>query len=221
MNTPTAIVFDLDGTLIDSAPDIHAAINHALAGMSRGPLDLAKIVSFIGNGVEVLVEKSLAATGGCDTDLHTRTLREFLNAYEKAGVKLTRIYPGVVARLTQLRSEGIKLGVCTNKPQAAASDICQQLGLDEYFNEIRGARDGEPKKPDAHSLLACIAELGSDPQDVLYVGDSVVDYQTAQNAGVGFILFAGGYLNGKLNGPAPLATFDRWSQGWQVWSKPD
>jgi len=214
MNTLSAVIFDLDGTLIDSAPDLRAAVNVALAGLGRTPLDLSIIVSFVGNGVEALVERSLIATGGSDPDLHAQALGLFLQAYEVDRATLTQVYPGVMPCLDHLRAQGIRLGLCTNKPQDLAEEICAALGLGPYFDALHGARAGVPKKPDPASLLACIADMQGDAQRTLYVGDSAVDHATARNSGVRFALFTGGYLNDPLDAPAPALRFDAWTQGW-------
>ena len=116
--------------------------------------------------------------------------------------------------MTRLQANGVRLGLCTNKPQGPAREICQKLGLDRYFGAIHGARDTVAKKPAPASLLNCIAELEGAPDNTLYVGDSQVDQQTAQNAGVDFALFTGGYLIGPLDGTAPVIRFNDWSQDW-------
>lgn len=212
MNRYTTLIFDLDGTLIDSAPDLHAAVNTALADAGHPALDLATVTSFIGNGVEALVERSLGATGMCDTEKHTRALSIFLDAYAADNSTLTRHYPGVLAVLDDLKSRGVTLGLCTNKPHAPAVEICRKFGLHSYFGAIHGAQDNVPRKPDAVSLLRCMADLRGDARSTLYVGDSQVDHMTAHNAGIDFALFTGGYLNGPLEGPPPLIEFPEWSQ---------
>ncbi|MGJ8584108.1 MAG: phosphoglycolate phosphatase [Marinosulfonomonas sp.] len=205
------IIFDLDGTLIHSAPDIHAAINLALVASDRAPLDLPTVISFIGNGVEKLVDRSLTKTGGLTPDLQTKTLALFLDHYTQNMTTLTRPFPGVFAVLDGLKSAGLCLGVCTNKPTQPARDICDQLGLSPYFDVISGAAPDMPKKPDAQPLLRCLADLGGSLDDALYVGDSVVDYETARNAGMQFRLFSGGYLNAALPDLAPGDRFDDWA----------
>lgn len=209
---PTAIIFDLDGTLIHSAPDLHAAANVALAAVGRGALDLPTVTGFIGNGVETLMDRCLRATGGSDPALRARALTFFHQTYDQNMTTLTRPYAGVMDALDRLQDAHIPLGICTNKPMKPAQDICDALDLSRYFKVIQGAQDGLPKKPDPASLLACITALGQKPATVLYVGDSLVDLETARNAGVAFRLFTQGYLNG----PAPdLPTdqcFDTWAQ---------
>lgn len=212
MSHPQVLIFDLDGTLIDSAPDLHDAINVALAAQGRGPLDLATVTSFIGNGVETLVARSLAATGGADDGLHTRVVKDFLHAYPTDAESLTQLYPGVREFLGKMQTQGIPMGICTNKPQAPAEEICHQLGIARYFGTIHGARDGIVKKPEPTMLLNSIAALNSHPQHALYIGDSHIDQKTAQNAKVDFAFFEGGYLNGTLSGKAPLVRFGHWSE---------
>ena len=204
------IVFDLDGTLIDSAPDLHDATNVMLAALGRGPLDLATVISFIGNGVEKLVERALEATGG-DDGLKIESLSRFRAHYDANMTRLTRPYEGVLPCLEALAAQGCVLGICTNKPDGPAKAICADLGIAPLFGVIAGARPGIAHKPDPEPLLASIAALGGLPETALYVGDSRVDWQTAQNAGVAFRLFSGGYMNGPAPAMATGDVFDRWS----------
>lgn len=205
------IVFDLDGTLIHSAPDLQLAANEALAPLGRGPLDLPTVISFIGDGVETLVLRCLNATGGASEGLHRDTLALFLKIYAQNVTTHTRPYPGVVAALEDFCARGIKLGICTNKPTAPAVTICDALDISKYFDAIVGAEPDQPKKPAPASLLSCIQSLGGGGDGVLYVGDSVVDYETALNASVPFRLFSGGYLNAPLPDLAGSDRFADWA----------
>ncbi|KIN63946.1 Phosphoglycolate phosphatase, bacterial [Sulfitobacter noctilucicola] len=211
MIPPKAIIFDLDGTLIHSAPDLHAAANVALASEGRDPLDLDTVISFIGNGVDALIAKSLDVTGGSDAALHVRALATFMAFYTQNMTTLTKAYPGVIAALNDFRDTGIPLGICTNKPVQPARDICDQMGLTAYFADITGAQDGQARKPDPAPLLASIDNLGVDPAQALYVGDSAVDYHTARNAHVSFRLFSKGYLNDPLPDLSESDSFDDWA----------
>lgn len=211
MTQTHSIIFDLDGTLIHSAPDLHMAINGALGAVGRAPLELDTVISFIGNGVDVLVERSLRHTGPHDAALQATVLEDFRRRYEADMTTLTRPYAGVVETLTALRAEGFRLGICTNKPDAPARRICDALDLSRHFDVIQGVLPDQPKKPDAAPLLRCISALGGTAERAIYVGDSIVDYQTAQNAGVAFRLFRGGYPNAdpaQFNG---AREFDVWS----------
>lgn len=207
-----AIIFDLDGTLVHSAPDLQFAANEALKTIGRQTLDLPTIISFIGNGVDVLVERILRATGGYDDDLRREVLDLFLAIYTKNMTTLTRPYPGVVAALEEFRAAGASLGVCTNKPTGPARDICEALRIARFFDVIAGAETGQPKKPDPMPLVRCIENLGWTPEQALYVGDSAVDYTTARNASVAFRLFSGGYLNDRLSGLSVRNRFADWAK---------
>ena len=205
------IIFDLDGTLIHSAPDLQAAANVALAKLDRQPLDLPTIVSFVGDGVEKLVERCLDATGRSSDAIQSRSLAIFMDFYAQNMATLTRPYPGVVDCLEDLKSAGAKLGICTNKPTSPARDICKQLDLARYFDVIAGAETGQPKKPDAQPLLSCITAMNGQADQALYVGDSAVDYETAKKAGVRFHFFTGGYLNSALPEMPDDQKFDDWA----------
>ena len=206
------VIFDLDGTLIHSAPDLHAAANVALASLGRKLLDLETITSFVGNGVEKLIERCLAETGGAWDDVQSVALNTFLESYGANTTTLTRPYPGVIDCLRTLEAGGAKLGICTNKPTGAAFDICHKLGLEQYFDVITGAEAGRPKKPDARPLLDCVEALGVRADRVIYVGDSVIDYKTAKNACVNFHFFTGGYQNAPLPDIPDHQKFDRWAE---------
>ncbi|NNE81648.1 MAG: phosphoglycolate phosphatase [Silicimonas sp.] len=210
MNQRT-IIFDLDGTLIHSAPDLHAAVNIALTTQGRPALDLATVISFVGDGVEQLVKRSLMATGDHTPALQRETLARFMDSYDRNLTTLTRPYPGVIDCLQRLKSDGVRLGICTNKPGSAARRVCDQLDLTRYFDVISGAEVDQPKKPDPTSLLACIARLGGRVENAIYVGDSLVDLATAQNAHVRFHLFTGGYLNAPKPDLPPNQVFADWS----------
>ncbi len=214
MTQPKHIIFDLDGTLIHSAPDIHAAINDALMGVGRPTLSLDEVISFIGNGVETLVRRSLRATGGGDATLVADTLARFLESYNNDPSSRTVPYPDVLTCLERLQNTGRKLAICTNKPDETAQDICDALDITRYFDVIAGARADIPKKPDPTPLLRVMETLSAIPANTVYVGDSTVDQDTARNAGVPFVLFAGGYLNAELGSPAPVLTFENWNADW-------
>lgn len=212
MTTPQTIIFDLDGTLIHSVPDMHVSLNRTLKALERDEIDLATATSFVGNGVERLIERALTATGGLEgTDL-PGTVQMFLEDYETQKTVLTRPYAGVVSCLERLRSQGIILGVCTNKPQEPAYQMCVALGLESFFSDITGARPEVARKPDPASLNACMTRLNALPGSTLYVGDSVVDYETARAAPLPFRLFTGGYLNGASPDLRPNELFDDWAK---------
>ncbi|RMF39471.1 MAG: phosphoglycolate phosphatase [Alphaproteobacteria bacterium] len=183
------IVFDLDGTLIDSAPDLHAVANDLLRREGAGDITLDQARSFIGEGTSVFVARMRAAAGIPDSE-QDRLLAGFLAAYEGA-VGLTRPYPGVPEALEALRQAGHRLGLCTNKPAAPAHAVLRHLGLAGFLDCVIAGDSLPERKPDPAPLQAALAALG-DGRPV-YVGDSEIDAETARRAGVPFLLFTQGY----------------------------
>lgn len=186
------VVFDLDGTLVDSAPDLQAAAAAMLRDLGRPPLSLAQIKGFVGNGIAKLVERCLAASGGPPADPEA-ALAAFRRSYAAAPVALTRPYPGVAAALQRLRGAGIRLGVCTNKPQAPALAVLEGLRLADHFAAVVGGDLLPVLKPDPAPLRLCLDLLGAAGGPALFVGDSETDAATARNAGLPFALFTEGY----------------------------
>lgn len=189
------IVFDLDGTLIDSAPDIHGIANRLLADEVKPPITLAQARDFIGNGASVFVEKMRAAAGIPDSE-HARLLSAFIGAYDDA-VHLTVPYSGVRVALEELRARGHALGVCTNKPLQPTRAVLVHLGLDRLFDIVLGGDSLPVHKPDPAPLRAAFDALSNGPE--IYVGDSEVDAETARRAGVPFLLFAEGYRKNPVD----------------------
>ncbi|MFY0690790.1 MAG: phosphoglycolate phosphatase [Paracoccaceae bacterium] len=204
------IIFDLDGTLVHSAPDICAAANAMLADLERPALSLETVISFIGNGIEKLVERSLTATGGLPEDGGAAAVEVFRTLYARDLTTLTAPYPGVREVLTALREDGFQLGVCTNKPQAPARQICEVLELSGFFSVITGVVPGISHKPEPDMLLNTLSALGGAPSSCLYVGDSETDFLTARNAGIPFALFSGGYLKAPIADLSRAEIFDLW-----------
>ena len=191
----TAIIFDLDGTLVDSAPDIQAAANRMLKAERCKPLDLATITSFIGNGLPKLVERVMAARD-LDPARHGYLTARVSGFYATASSELTALYPGVRAALEHLHGEGHALGLCTNKPEEPARAILADFGLAHLFDAVIGGDTLEVKKPDAAPLHAAAEALGE--ARVIYVGDSEVDAATAKAAAVPFVLFTEGYRKSPI-----------------------
>lgn len=192
MSVPV-IVFDLDGTLIDSAPDLHAASVHMLLQEGVPPLPRDQIRSFIGNGVPALVDRIIEATG-LEAAQRERLIHSFLDDYYAHCTVQTRLYPHVVNVVQLLKDQGARLGLCTNKPYASTVKILQAFGLVEMFDKIAGGDSFPMRKPDPCGLLSIFAELGPGP--CVFVGDSAVDAETAKRAKVPFGFHTNGYLNG-------------------------
>lgn len=206
-----AVVFDLDGTLVDSAPDLHAAANQMLGELRRPPLTLEQVAGFVGNGIPALVARCLEATGGPATDLDC-AIDRFRDHYARAPADLTRAYPGVENALQQLAGSGFALGVCTNKPGQFALTILSELRLMRFFGAVVGGDALPELKPDPSPLLHCLKLLGSGANSAFYVGDSEIDAETARRARVSFALYSGGYLRESIDAFPPLFTFDHFDE---------
>jgi phosphoglycolate phosphatase len=201
----SAIVFDLDGTLIDSAPDIRAAINRTLADEGHAPLDLPKVISFIGHGLPRLVARAMGARG-IDMDQHARLTAATLAHYAAASHDLTDPYPGMMTALERLRLRGHRLGLCTNKPEAPARHLLDHFGMAHLFDVVVGGDSLPTRKPDPAPLHHAFAALGASTG--LYIGDSEVDAYTAQAAGVPFAFFTQGYCHIPQDAVPCIARFD-------------
>lgn len=198
------LIFDLDGTLVDSAPDIRAAVNLMLAGEGLGPLDLPTVTGFVGNGMPKLVERVMAAKG-IDPARHKALTQVTLDHYNAAPSALTRPYPGVPQALAALETAGHPLAVCTNKPEAPARAILADLGLAQHFPVIVGGDTLPVRKPDPAPALACIKALGGGT--AAFIGDSEVDAETAAAAGLPFYLFTEGYRKSPVSALPHRAAF--------------
>jgi phosphoglycolate phosphatase len=179
------LVFDLDGTLIDSGADLCASVNAMLHHFDRAPLSQSVISSYIGDGAAMLVSRSLGEPADCA--FLDSALGYFLEYYREHKLDNTYVYPGVFAALNSLqRALGAapkSMAVLTNKPVGASRAICDGLGLSPYFFRIYGGNSFTTKKPDPEGLLALIEEAGVTPQETLMIGDSSVDILTARDAG--------------------------------------
>lgn len=188
------IIFDLDGTLIDSALDIQASVNAMLIDEGQAALDLATVTSFTGHGLPKLIERVI---GHCDMDMsqHARLTADVLGRYSRSTGDLTRPYAHVLDTLILLKSQGHILGICTNKPHVPAVHILRQLGLDVFFDVVVGGDSTVAKKPDPLPLQTAISQVGTDVAlgDVLFVGDTDIDADTAVAVGVKFALYSEGY----------------------------
>jgi phosphoglycolate phosphatase len=189
---PRAVVFDLDGTLIDSAPDIAYALNRALERRDLAPFSADEVKSMIGGGVPKLVERAILARG-IAIDEGSPLAADFIEYYRENLTTLTTLYEGARGLPHRLQEKGLRLGLCTNKQQALTLEILGRLELTHYFLAVAGELDGYPRKPDPAPLLGVLGELGVLPRDSLMVGDSAADIEYARAAGVSAVAVSFGY----------------------------
>jgi len=176
-----ALIFDLDGTLIDSQRDLIHSVNAMLREMGRQELPEPTISGYIGHGAPQLVARALG--GNASEEDHQRALKFFLGYYEEHKMDNTCAYPGVAETLAQLQRKGLPMAILTNKPARISVRILNALGLAGYFRAIYGGNSFETKKPDPLGANTILRELGAQPQSAMVIGDSEVDVQTARNAG--------------------------------------
>jgi phosphoglycolate phosphatase len=176
------IIFDLDGTLIDSSKDLAISMNATREHFGLPPLDPALIYSYVGNGAGVLVRRAMGANASEETIQNA--LSFFLKFYRAHALEHTKLYPGTREVVEQLSRPGHKLAVLTNKPVRISFDIIGALGLQQYFMRVYGGDSFAAKKPDPIGVVQLIREACVTVSDTLLVGDSGVDVQTARNAGV-------------------------------------
>jgi len=183
------LVFDLDGTLIDSAQDLCNSVNATLRHCGHEPLPDQQIAGFIGDGAQMLIRRSLAAaySAPVDEEFVGRAYEFFLDYYREHKLDFTYAYAGVIEALRAVSTPpggGRRtMSVLTNKPVRPARAICEALGLAPFFLSIYGGNSFKTKKPDPEGMRAVMSEAGAQPEETVLIGDSEVDVKTAQNAG--------------------------------------
>jgi phosphoglycolate phosphatase len=192
-SVPALLVFDLDGTLIDSRVDLCNSVNAMLEHLGRPKLPEPVIASYIGDGASLLVRRSLGDPEGDvhDEEFVANALALFLDFYRKHMLDATYVYAGVVESLEAIRGRfpALPMAVLTNKPVGPARAICQHFGLDRFFFQNYGGNSFHTKKPDPHGLVALMEEASSvvgrtiSPRETVMIGDSDVDILTARNCG--------------------------------------
>ncbi|AXC50415.1 phosphoglycolate phosphatase [Paracoccus suum] len=204
-----SVIFDLDGTLVDSAPDMHAAMNRVLAAQGHAQMPLEQVRGFIGNGVPTLVRRTIASAGAAE-DCYDRWHDDYMAAYAEGICETTVTYDGMIAALDDLSAAGHRLGVCTNKPQALSDALLAALGLAGRFDAVLGGDTTFGRKPDPQGLIEVARRLGGGP--MIMVGDSPADAGAARSAGMPILLYTGGYRDLSVEAIAPDAAFDHWSE---------
>ncbi|MFP4129729.1 MAG: phosphoglycolate phosphatase [Halorhodospira sp.] len=194
-----AILFDLDGTLVDSAPDLTAAVNRVLAERAQGPVSEAQVRDWTGDGTRLLVARALM--GGRDGEEPPEealdgALERFIAYYSEAVYVHSRPYPGAVEGLAQLARAGMRLAVVTNKPRHLADAILAHMGAAGSIDTVVGGDSTDTRKPDPEPLRLAMEGLGAASSTALMVGDSATDVEAARNAGIPVVCVPYGYRRG-------------------------
>ncbi|WP_068502650.1 phosphoglycolate phosphatase [Magnetospirillum moscoviense] len=188
-----AVIFDLDGTLIHSLPDLTIAVNKTLAMAGLAPLTDADVGPMVGDGAATLVTRAFDARGGLPDGNVDLWLERFLAHYEPHAADLTKPWDGVVETLEKLKAKGIALAVCTNKPTKATHDILSVLGIDHFFAVVVGGDDAPALKPNPAHVEAVLTRLRIGADEAVMVGDSVNDVLAAKGAGLPVVVVSFGY----------------------------
>jgi phosphoglycolate phosphatase len=205
------LIFDLDGTLIDSAPDLQRSVNRLLAEHSREPLTLPEVRALIGDGVTQLVSRAFAARSLEAVDI-AKAVQRYLSIYAESPVEHTEIYEGVSETLDDFTRRGIAMTVCTNKPERLSIDILQRLDLLKHFKAVVGGDTHPFRKPDPRMLTELLDRFGVSRETAFLIGDSEVDGAAAEAAGVRFILMTYGYRRGPVDRIRHHLALDRFAE---------
>lgn len=191
---PAAVVWDLDGTIVDSAPDLAAALNSLLAEHGKTPIDEANVRRMIGNGVAKLIEHGFAENGVTVGSTELQSLQpRFMGLYTPRASQLSELYPGAESAIKAFHDSGVAQAVCTNKPESVSREILSNMNLAQFFECVVGGDTLEHRKPHPLPLQACLNALGTSVDSALMIGDSAVDTETARAVGVTIGLVTHGY----------------------------
>jgi phosphoglycolate phosphatase len=190
---PETVVFDLDGTLVDTAPDLCAALNHALAALGRPGVPAEDVRHMVGHGARKLLERGLATSGDVTPEIIEAGVPHFLDYYAAHIADGSRPFDGVVSALDALAAGGVRLAICTNKPVALSRALISALGWEQRFVANLGFDSVERPKPDPGHVHAAIAAAGGVRETTVFVGDSITDTTAARAAGVPVVAVSFGF----------------------------
>lgn len=191
---PMRLLFDLDGTLLDTAPDLHATLNHCLETAGRPIVTLDSVKHMVGQGARVLLERGMTATGGMpDTEYFEDLVTLFFSYYEQHLTDHCYPYDGLLALLPQLKAKNCELAICTNKPEAFALKIIKDLDLASYFPVITGGDSFEMRKPHPGHVLKTLERMTLQTGPAVMIGDTHNDIDAANAAGITSIAVSFGY----------------------------
>ncbi len=212
MRLPKTIVFDLDGTLVDTGPDLTAALNHALVGLGRAALPEAAVRDMVGSGALKLIERGLAATGEEARELTQAMMPVFLDYYARHIADQSIPYPGAVEAIDALAAEGCTLAICTNKTERLSRLLIEALGWRHRFAAIIGGDSLSVRKPDPEHLLATIRSADGDPSDAAFVGDTHFDVNAGLAAGVPTVAVSFGFSSEPIESLGAAAVIHHYDE---------
>lgn len=209
---PRAVIFDLDGTLVDSAPDIAAALNSTLAPLGVKPITANSAKPLIGGGAAKAIKRACELGGvTLSSREEAAVLDRFMRAYAEISAEGRGLYPGAHELLGELKEEGRGLALCTNKVASVTRVALGALGIGSYFDVVIGAEDGQRLKPHPDPLLRALVLLGAAAADAIMVGDTASDIDAARSAGVRSIVMTYGYSSTVVDSLGPDALADHLS----------
>ena len=192
--SPKVVLFDLDGTLVDSVPDLHAALNETLGSYGEPPFTIEAVTEMVGAGVPTLIERAYARLGkDIDPASRDKAVERFGAIYEPRATELTTLMPGATGAVHTLGTQGLILGVVTNKFAVPTKTVLSHFGLLDQMRIVVGGDAGPRRKPAPDLILLACTELGIAPGEALFVGDSENDVEAAKAAGMPVVVLRGGY----------------------------
>jgi len=200
---PGVALFDLDGTLVDSAPDLAAAVDCTLEQLGRKPAGIEQVRQWVGHGSPILMRRALAGktdwepASAADDALFDDAMTLFFNNYRRSNGQHAAVYPGVEVCLETLNGRGCRMAVVTNKPEQFVAPLLKQLGLEHYFTLVVGGDTLSTKKPDPAQLLYAMDTLQGSRGTTVMVGDSAADVSAARSAGIPCVAVTYGYNFGR------------------------
>lgn len=215
--TDRAVIFDLDGTLVDTAPDLMRATNHVLESLGRRPISMDEVRVFVGHGARALLARGLAATGGLPEGYDVEPdYDRFVSFYSANIAGGSAPFPGLIALLDRLRGDGVAMGVCTNKLEGLSVQLLDALDLRKYFGSVIGPDTLGIAKPDPRPFHESVARLGLTNPRAIMVGDSETDILTARNAGVPVIGVPFGYTPKPVADYGPDKVISHFDEAWDA-----
>lgn len=212
---PPVALFDLDGTLVDTAPDLTASLNEALRAGSAEQVEVSHVKNMIGRGARKLIERGMELSGQTPDETELDYLIDiFLTHYRKNMANHSAFFPGADRFMDMLTANGVALAICTNKREEMAVALMAELGMKDRFELIAGVDTHPVNKPDPGHLTLTVEQIGGDPERVIMLGDSFADVEAARRAGYPCIGVSFGYTDTPMRELEPDIVIDHYDEAW-------